>query len=47
MSNSADYDHETSSNADSSFSCTDCRQEFKSIQGLKEYKSNHNKFNLK
>jgi hypothetical protein len=47
MSDSADHDHESSSNADASFCCADCGQEFKSIQGLKEHKSNRNKFNLK
>ena len=47
MSDSADHDHGTSSNADASFCCADCGQEFKSPQELKEHKSNRNKFNLK
>jgi len=47
MSDSADHDHEVSSNADASFRYPDCGQEFKSFQELKEYKSNRNKFNLK
>jgi hypothetical protein len=47
MSDSADHDHKTSSNADAFFSCADCSQESKSIQGLKEHTSNHNEFNLK
>lgn len=45
MSYSADHDHETSSNADASFRCADCGQEFKSVQELREHKSNRNKFN--
>jgi hypothetical protein len=47
MSDNADRDQETSSNTDASFYCVDCGQEFKSLQELKEHKSNRNKFNLK
>jgi hypothetical protein len=47
MSDSADHDHGTSSNADASFCYADCGQEFRSLQGLKEHKSNRNKFKLK
>lgn len=37
MSDSADRDHKTSSNADASFRCPDCGQEFKSLQEFKEH----------
>lgn len=47
MSDSADRDHESSSNADAFFYCADCGQEYKSLQELKEHKSNRIKFNLK
>jgi hypothetical protein len=47
LSDSPDHDHETSSNADATFCCADCGQESKSLQELKEHKSNRNKFNPK
>jgi hypothetical protein len=47
MSDSADHDHKTSSNADASFCCAYSGQESKSIQVIKEHKSNLNEFKLK
>jgi hypothetical protein len=42
-----DRDAKISSEADGSFYCTDCGQVFKSLQELKDHKSNRNKFDLK
>jgi uncharacterized membrane protein YvbJ len=39
MSDSADHDHESSSNADASFCCADCGHEFDSLQELKEQRT--------
>jgi hypothetical protein len=47
MGDNMNRDHKTSSGADASYYCTDCGQEFKSLQGLIEHKSNRNNFDLK
>ena len=47
MGDNIDRDHKTSSEADASYYCTDCGQDFKSLQESKKHKRNRNKFNLK
>jgi hypothetical protein len=47
MGDNIDRDHKTSSEADASYYCTDCGQDFKSLQELIGHKSNRNKFDLK
>lgn len=47
MGDSVDRSHKASSEADASYYCTDCGQEFKPLQELIEHKSNRNKLNLK